>query len=211
MVRPLPAGPDGRELPPVQPGQEPPPAHLPAYEYAAANLQSSYAPPVSNGGTRYSSNAREQLGLGAGAGEVPPADGKNFSAPAFTKTYDIEAKVRRSRQQLGLRQSCLMAWRQQRLSSPEDCRAWLHPCVCRLVCMLAASPQVIAALQPAPPTTGHKQRFVFERPFNRQTKPNIIGWLLMVFYLCALVFYIYVRAAKTLNLGAKYQWCVFIS
>jgi cellulose synthase/poly-beta-1,6-N-acetylglucosamine synthase-like glycosyltransferase len=150
LVRPLPVGPDGRELPPVQPGQEPPPAHLPAYEYAAANLQSSYAPPSTGGGKYYSSNAREQLGTAGGSG-LPPADGKNFSAPAFTKTYDIEAK-------------------------------------------------------PAPPSTGHKQRFVFERPFNRQTRPNILGWLLMIFYLCALIFYIYVRAAKTLNLGAKYQW-----
>lgn len=62
-------------------------------------------------------------------------------------------------------------------------------------------------MQAAPPPTGHKQRFVFERPFQRKTRPSIVGWLLMIFYLCALIFYIYVRAAKTLNLGAKYQWC----
>ena len=46
MLRPMPAGPDGRELPPLQPGAEPPPAVLPAYEYASRNMQSSYAPPL---------------------------------------------------------------------------------------------------------------------------------------------------------------------
>lgn len=46
MVRLMPAGPDGRELPPLQPGAEPPPAVLPAYEYASRNMQSSYAPPL---------------------------------------------------------------------------------------------------------------------------------------------------------------------
>lgn len=51
-----------------------------------------------------------------------------------------------------------------------------------------------------------KQRGVFERPFHRHTRASIIGWALMFFYLAALIFYIYVRAAKTLDLGAKYQW-----
>jgi hypothetical protein len=46
VVRLMPAGPDGRELPPLQPGAEPPPAVLPAYEYASRNMQSSYAPPL---------------------------------------------------------------------------------------------------------------------------------------------------------------------
>lgn len=50
----MPVGPDGRELPPLQPGAEPPPAVLPAYEYASRNLQSSYAPPLSSGGKHYS-------------------------------------------------------------------------------------------------------------------------------------------------------------
>lgn len=48
---------------------------------------------------------------------------------------------------------------------------------------------------------------MFERPYHRQTRPNVLGWLLMGFFVVALIFYIYVRAAKTLNLGAKYQWC----
>lgn len=46
MVRLMPEGADGRELPPLQPGAEPPPAHLPAYVYASRNMQSSYAPPM---------------------------------------------------------------------------------------------------------------------------------------------------------------------
>jgi hypothetical protein len=45
MLRQMP-GPDGQELPPLQPGAEPPPARLPAYEYASRNMQSSYAPPL---------------------------------------------------------------------------------------------------------------------------------------------------------------------
>ena len=39
MVRMLPRGPDGRELPPLAPGEEPPPAILPAWQYAAENMQ----------------------------------------------------------------------------------------------------------------------------------------------------------------------------
>lgn len=40
------------------------------------------------------SKAREELGEAEAAAAVPGgADGKQFSAPAFTKTYDVEAKV----------------------------------------------------------------------------------------------------------------------
>ena len=60
--------------------------------------------------------------------------------------------------------------------------------------------------QAVPPAAKQRQRGVFERPYQRSTRPSIVGWALMFFYLAALVFYIYVRAAKTLNLGAKYQW-----
>jgi hypothetical protein len=140
VVRLMPAGPDGRELPPLQPGAEPPPAVLPAYEYASRNMQSSYAPPLetvraslpllwsqlgacfwtpmvvwtlywwllgdevlvseysalhTQGGKHFSQNARDELGRDGAASVVPGGgeDGKSFIAPAFTKTYDMEAKV----------------------------------------------------------------------------------------------------------------------
>lgn len=53
---------------------------------------------------------------------------------------------------------------------------------------------------------GKKQQVIFERPFKRKTRPNIIGWLLMFLFLSAFIFYIWVRAAKTLNLGPKFEW-----
>lgn len=49
-------------------------------------------------------------------------------------------------------------------------------------------------------------KIVFERPYKRMVKPNFLGWALMLFFIAALIFYIYVRAAKTLNLGAKFIW-----
>jgi len=144
VPRMLPRGPDGRELPPVAPGVAPPPATVPAWQYAAENLQSSYAPPVTAGGGRYPADARNRM-----QGEEKPS---KASAPAFTQSYDIEAK---------------------------------------------ATPV---------PVAGAKPKLVFERPYIRKTRPNILGWLLMAFFIAALIFYIYVRAAKTLDLGAKYQW-----
>lgn len=81
----LPRGPDGRELPPVAPGSVPPPAQVPAWQYAEMNLQSSYAPPAAAGGARYPSDARERM-----QGEDKP---EKAAAPAFTQSYDIEAKV----------------------------------------------------------------------------------------------------------------------
>ena len=84
--------------------------------------------------------------------------------------------------------------RQQRLTQ--------HPCE-----VTASADAVYCHLvQAAPPAAKQRQRGVFERPYQRSTRPSIVGWALMFFYLAALVFYIYVRAAKTLNLGAKYQW-----
>lgn len=58
---------------------------------------------------------------------------------------------------------------------------------------------------------GKKQQVVFERPFQRKVRPSIIGWLLMIFYTGAFGFYMWVRAAKTLGLGAKYEWCALHS
>ena len=55
---------------------------------------------------------------------------------------------------------------------------------------------------------GKKPQVVFERPFHRKVRPRIFGWLLMFVYLAAVVFYLYARSAHTLNLGAKYEWCV---
>lgn len=54
--------------------------------------------------------------------------------------------------------------------------------------------------------TGKDGKIIFERPYKRKVKPNFLGWALMVFFFAALIFYIYVRAAKTLNLGAKFIW-----
>jgi len=54
--------------------------------------------------------------------------------------------------------------------------------------------------------TGKRPRVVFERPFHRKTRPSIVGWALMIFFLCAFGFYMYARSAHTLNLGPKYEW-----
>ena len=54
--------------------------------------------------------------------------------------------------------------------------------------------------------TGKRPRVVFERPFHRKIRPSIIGWALMIFFICAFGFYMYARSAHTLNLGAKYEW-----
>lgn len=47
------------------------------------------------GGKHFSQNARDELGRDGAASVIPGGgeDGKSFIAPAFTKTYDMEAKV----------------------------------------------------------------------------------------------------------------------
>lgn len=143
----LPRGADGQELPPVQPGAAPPPAHVPAWQYAAEGLQSSYAPPESPGGSSFPADARQWQPEAQRSGAAKPSQ-----APAFISGFDIEARA-----------------------SPPD-------------------------------TAQPDGKVVFQRPYLRKTKPNYLGWLLMLFFVAALIFYIYCRAAKTLNLGAKFIW-----
>ncbi|KAL3132581.1 hypothetical protein ABBQ32_009117 [Trebouxia sp. C0010 RCD-2024] len=42
--------------------------------------------------------------------------------------------------------------------------------------------------------------------FQRQTEIHWYGWIAMTFYICAFVFYMYVRIAHSLDLGPGYIW-----
>lgn len=62
---------------------------VPAWQYAAEGLQSSYAPPLSPGGSTFPADARQWNP------ENSTNRSKDFkaSAPAFTSGYDVEARV----------------------------------------------------------------------------------------------------------------------
>ena len=44
------------------------------------------------------------------------------------------------------------------------------------------------------------------RPFRRQRRVNKFGMTAMILFVLALGFYLYIRIAKTLDLG-QYTWC----
>ena len=157
--------------------------------------------------------------------KVLPGSAAHFSAPNFTQQYDMEAKVRAPvgpishcfRIQIKINKFSFLSGRSRscsraiapiveqsflsEFSIARILKCTLHHAVTNLTIKFTSSRYCVQGR-----VAGKKQQVIFERPFKRKTRASIMGWLLMIIFTGAFTFYMYARAAHTLNLGPKYEW-----